>query len=207
LTDRPAADGPVQLHNRARRTACCRPANGDSDMHGAPSRADREAAGRLLLCTLASPGQQEAWSRNAAAAAKGPILSDQPPGQQAGRRLPRVIMSACCEAAVPVPVRPRAASGAGGRWIHVHVHVRGWARGTSPASSSAGAGPWCSIVPPAGLGRPRGRPVFGLAMGLRWQAPAMASWLKAQPAAAAAVSCACWGVGAFRRPRPMATAA
>ena len=34
----------------------------------------------------------------------------------------------------------RAASGAGGRWIHVHVHVRGWARGTSPASSSAGAG-------------------------------------------------------------------
>jgi hypothetical protein len=140
-------------------------------MHGAPSRADREAAGRLLLCTLASPGQQEAWSRNAAAAAKGPIPSDQPPGQQAGRRLPRVIMSACCEAAVPVPVRPRAASGAGGRWIHVHVHVRGWARGTSPASSSAGAGPWCSIGPPAGLGRPRGRPVFGLAMGLRWQAP------------------------------------
>ena len=112
-------------------------------MHGAPSRADREAAGRLLLCTLASPGQQEAWSRNAAAAAKGPILSDQPPGQQAGRRLPRVIMSACCEAAVPVPVR--AASGGGGRWIHVHVHVHGrvrmLARGTRPASSSAGAGP------------------------------------------------------------------
>ena len=54
----------------------------------------------------------------------------------------------------------------------------------------------------------------GLAMGLRMhlQAPVaiqlpMASWLKAQPAAAAAVSCACWGVGACRRPRPMATAA
>ena len=84
MTDRPAADGPVQLHNRARRTACCRPANGDSDMHGAPSRADREAAGRLLLCTLASPGQQDAWSRSAAAVAKGTALSNQPPGRPAG---------------------------------------------------------------------------------------------------------------------------
>ena len=96
-----------------------------------------------------------------------------------------------------------------GRWIHVHAHVhdgvRMLARGTSPASSSAGAGAWCSIGPPAGLGRPRGRPVFGLALaGARL---AMANWLKAQPAAAAAVSCACWGVGACWRPRPMATAA
>ena len=127
------------------RKAGHRPANGNSDMHDAPSRADREAAERLLLCTLASPGQQEAWGCNAVAAAKGTILSNQPPGQQAGRRLPRVIVSACCEAAVPVPVR--AASGGGGRWIHVHVHVRGWARSTSPASSSTGAGPWCSIGP------------------------------------------------------------
>ena len=131
------------------RKAGHRPANGNSDMHGAPSRADREAAGRLLLCTLASPGQQEAWSRNAAAAAKGPILSDQPPGQQAGRRPQRVIMSARCAAAVPRPVPVRAAELTGivvaGRWIHVHVHVHGGvrmlARGTSPASSSAGAGP------------------------------------------------------------------
>jgi hypothetical protein len=126
-----------------------RPANGNSDMHGAPSRADREAAGRrrLLLCTLASPGQQEARSRNAAAAAKGPILSDPPPGQQAGRRPRRVIMSARCAAAVPVPVRAAELTGivVAGRWIHAHVHVHGGvrmlARGTSPASSSAGEGP------------------------------------------------------------------
>ena len=96
-----------------------------------------EAVGRLLLCTLASPGQQEAWSRNAAAAAKGHILSDQPPGQQAGRRPQRVIMSARCAAAVPVPVRAAELTGivVAGRWIHAHVHVHGGvrmlARGTS----------------------------------------------------------------------------
>ena len=125
-----------------------RPADGNSDMHGAPSRADREAAGRrrLLLCTLASPGQQEARSRNAAAAAKGTILSNQPvpPSQQAGRRPRRVIMSARCAA----PVRAAELTGivVAGRWIHAHVHVHGGvrmlARGTSPASSSAGAGPY-----------------------------------------------------------------
>ena len=133
----------------------------------------------FFACALASPGQQEAWSRNAAAAAEGPNPSGQPPGQQAGRRPQRVIISARCAAAVPQPVPVRAAELTGivvaGRWIHVHVHVHGrvrmLARGTRPASSSAGAGPWCSIGPPAG--RPRGRPVlaFGLAMGLHLQAP------------------------------------
>ena len=78
---------------------------------------------------------------------KGPILSDPPPGQQAGRRPRRVIMSARCAAAVPVPVRAAELTGivVAGRWIHAHVHVHGGvrmlARGTSPASSSAGAGP------------------------------------------------------------------
>ena len=60
---------------------------------------------------------------------------------------------------------------------------------------------WCFIGPPAGRScvRPGHGPVLA---GAR-----LASWLKAQSAAAAAVSCACWGVGACRRPRPMATLA
>ena len=141
----PPVVGPREAGHRPR------PSNGNSDMQGAPSRADREAARRrrLLLCTLASPGQQEALSRNAAAAAEGPIPSGQPPGQQAGRRPQRVIISARCAAAVPRPVPVRAAELTGivvaGRWIHVHVDVHGrvrmLARGTRPASSSAGAGP------------------------------------------------------------------
>ena len=86
-----------------------------------------------------------------------------------------------------------------------------WMQGPTPRllGRRRRAGPWCFIGPSAGRACTCVRPGHGHGPrpALACARLAMASWLKAQPAAAAAVSCACWGVGACRRPRPMATAA
>ena len=84
-----------------------------------------------------------------------------------------------------------------------------WMQGPTPRllGRRRRAGPWCFIGPSAGRACTCVRPGHGHGPALAGARLAMASWLKAQPAAAAAVSCACWGVGACRRPRPMATAA
>ena len=86
-----------------------------------------------------------------------------------------------------------------------------WMQGPTPRllGRRRRAGPWCFIGPSAGRACTCARPGHGHGPrpALACARLAMASWLKAQSAAAADVSCACRGVGACRRPRPMATAA
>ena len=86
-----------------------------------------------------------------------------------------------------------------------------WMQGPTPRllGRRRRAGPWCFIGPSAGRACTCVRPGHGHGPrpALACARLAMASWLKAQSAAAADVSCACRGVGACRRPRPMATAA
>ena len=72
------------------------------------------------------------------------------------------------------------------------------ARTNAEVAAKAALGQAPSVL----LGPQQARPVFGLAMGLRMhlQAPVaiqlpMASWLKTQPAAAAAAPCAPWELG------------
>ena len=86
-----------------------------------------------------------------------------------------------------------------------------WMQGPTPRllGRRRRAGPWCFIGPSAGRACTCARPGHGHGPrpALACARLAMTSWLKAQSAAAADVSCACRGVGACRRPRPMATAA
>jgi len=188
-----------------------RPADGNSDMHGAPSRADREAAGRLLriLCMcigIARPTRGLEPQRG--------CCGEGPYPQRPTTRPARGPAAAACDHECTLCGR---GTGAGtGEGIAVDSRAR--TRPRRGAHAGARHQPrWQQrrgralvfYCPPS---RPAARPACvrpGHAYGpaLAGARLAMASWLKAQPAAAAAVSCACWGVGACRRPRPMATAA